>query len=219
MLSSMSVIRRPGVLGRTTHQRVVGVTAALSAATVDAIAVGTWFALVVVHVRTLATAMGGLAILLAGALTRVRVSAATGDGRRAGRPNRLVVAIALATCWIAWLLVGEAVGGFGGVLASAACLAVLLTGQYCLERRLLSPGKPRRSVGIETFVPGSLVALGAGTLLASVWLVDLTVLTAPTSIAGRTVVLEFGAFAFGFAVFVCCSFLAHQRRFQRTLAC
>ena len=62
----MSVIRQPGVLGQTTQRRLVGITSALSAAAVEAFAVGIWFALVAVESRSVFTALAGLGVLLFG---------------------------------------------------------------------------------------------------------------------------------------------------------
>lgn len=215
----MSVIRRPGVLGRTTHRRVVGVTTALSATAADVAAVGTWFLLIVVHARTLSTALVGLAILLTGSIARVGVlDAATAGSRNGGRPGRLLTAIGLSACWIGWLLAAETVGGVGGALVGGGVLSGLLAVQYGLENRIVGAAAHATDVDVGTLVPSTLQAVGATSLLASVWFVDLTLLTMPLSIAGRSAVLEVGTVSFGVVAFALCTFLGHQRRVRRRLA-
>ena len=109
----MSVIRQPGVLGRTTRRRLVGVTAALSAAAVEAFAVGLWFSLVVGS-RSTSTALAGLGILFCGSLLRASVFGATvsqvGDLLQ---PRRLGAALMLTGSWLVWLLVANIGGRIG----------------------------------------------------------------------------------------------------------
>lgn len=212
----MSVIRQPGVLGRTTRRRVVGVTAALSAAAVEAVAVGLWFALVVGS-PTSSTALAALGILFCGSLLRASVFGATvSDIGDLCSPQRLGVALLLTGSWIVWLLVAQLIGGVGGVVAATVLLTGLLVGQFALERRAFRP----RSSSLTTrapIVPGLLLAVGAAALLASAWFTDWAVATPPLSLEVTTVVLRVDALQVGVVVFGLLAFLAHQRRFERLL--
>lgn len=220
----MSVIRRPGVLGRTTQRRLVGMTAALSAALVETLAVGTWFVLVV-ETRTLPAAMAGLAILVSGSLLRVSVfGATTADVLEVVRPRRLVAVFTLTGCWLVWLLVAERVGGPSGVAAASVVLATALTGQFALERQVFRVEQSGGTVShaafatLRSLLPGALVAAGATALLSTAWYVDWTVTATTLSLEGTALVLELGAVHAGLLAFGCVSFLAQQRRFHRLLA-
>ncbi|MFC4246135.1 hypothetical protein ACFOZ7_03885 [Natribaculum luteum] len=220
----MSVIRRPGVLGRTTQRRLVGATAALSAATVETVAVVSWFVLVV-ESRTVSTAMAGLGILFCGSLLRTGVfGMATRSIGDLLRPQRLVTAMVLTGSWIVWLLVAEWVGGVGGVVAAALTLAVVLTGQFTLERYvfrfehrydgdslLTSVANP------ATLVPGALIALGATTLLATAWFTDWSFTTALFSVREMSLFLRIQAYQLGALAFWLVSLFAQQHRLRRIL--
>ncbi|ELY57622.1 hypothetical protein [Natronolimnohabitans innermongolicus] len=212
----MSVIRQPGILGRTARRRVVGVTAALSAATVEAVAVGVWFSLVAGS-RTTSTALAGLGILFCGALVRAIVFGATvnevGDLLK---PERLSAALLLTGSWLVWLLVAELIGGVGGIVVAGVVLAGALTAQLFVERRVFC----LRSTYLTTrtpLVPGCLLAAGASALLAAVWFVDVTLATPPIPLEATTVVLRVDALHVGLVLFGLFAFLAHQRRFERLL--
>jgi len=132
----MSVFRQPGVLGRSTRRRVVGVTAALSAAAVEMLAVGSWFVLVV-DSRTTSTALAGLGVLFCGSLLRAGVFGATvSDIGDLLQPRRLGVTVLLTTGWLVWLLVAELIGAVPGVVVATVVLAGILTAQFLLEQRV-----------------------------------------------------------------------------------
>lgn len=212
----MSVIRRPGVLGQTTRRRIVGVTGALSTAAVEMLAVGTWFALVVVHGRTLLSALAGLAILLGGALFRAGVYRAVTDSRGSlRRPDRVATTMSLAACWLTWLLVAEAVGGAEGALAGGAVLAGCLSLQFFAERCAFEVAGDRSPAA--AVVAPTIIAVGATAMLVAAWHVDWTLVNTSFSFADRTLVVDVGAFAIGFACFGLCSFVGHQRRLERAL--
>lgn len=212
----MSVIRHPGVLGRTTRRRVVGVTAALSVAAVEAVAVGLWFTLVS-GPRSTSTALAALGILFCGSLLRATVFGATvneiGDLLQ---PRRLGAALLLTGSWLVWLLVAEAIGGVAGIVVGTALLTGVLTGQFVLERRVFC----LRSTYLTTrapVVPSLLLAVGASVLLASAWFTEWTIATPPLSLEVTTLVIRIDALHVGIVVFGLFAFLAHQRRFERLL--
>ncbi|QSW99093.1 hypothetical protein [Haloterrigena alkaliphila] len=212
----MSVIREPNVLGRTARRRVVGITAALSAAAVETVAVAIWFALVVGS-RTGSTALAGLGILFCGALLRTSVFGATvsevGDLLQ---PQRLGTALLSTGGWVVWLLVAEQIGGVAGIVLATLLLTVILTGQFLFERRVFC----LRSTYLTTrlpLVPGALLAVGASMLLASAWLTDWTIASPPLSLEVTTLVIHIEALQVGILVFGLFAFLAHQRRFERLL--
>ena len=212
----MSVIRQPGVLGRTTRRRVVGVTAALSAAAVEAVAVGLWFALVV-DSRNASTALAALGLLFCGALLRAAVFGVTvSDLGDLLQPHRLGAALLLTGSWIVWLLVAESIGGVAGLVVATLLHATLLVGQFVLEHRVFrlrsTPASMRAPI-----VSGLLLALGASALLASAWFTDWTVATPPLSLETTTLVIRVEALQVGVVVFGLFAFLAHQRRFERLL--
>ena len=212
----MSVIRQPGVLGRTTRRRVVGLTAAFSAATLETLAVCLWFGLVIGS-RTASTALAGLGILYCGSLLRAGVFGATLN--RLGdllEPRRLGAATALTAGWIVWLLVAERIGGGSGVALATATLAIVLTAQFDFERRVFGHRSLRRPSFVP-IVPATLLALGASALLASAWFVDWAVTSPPLSLEVTTFVIRVEAVQLGAVVFGLFAFLAHQRRFQRLL--
>ncbi|WP_254768382.1 hypothetical protein [Salinilacihabitans rarus] len=214
----MSVFRPPGVLGRTTRRRLVGVGAAASAAAAEAVGVGAWFTLVVVGPRTTSTALAGLGILFCGSLLRAGVFGATTSAPTDPlQPRRLAAALALAGTWHLWLLVAEVVGGTSGLVAGGAVLTAVLAGQFVLERRVFGSRRPRGGP-VHAVGPALLVAVGATTLLAATWFIDWTVTTAPLSVGPRSLVVRIEAFQVGLVVFAAFAFLAQQRRFQRTLA-
>lgn len=220
----MSVIRQPGVLGRTTQRRLVGVTAALGAATIETLTVGVWLVLVV-DSRTVSTAMAGLGILFCGSLLRTSIyGAATNRLVDVLQPRRLAVAMTLTGSWIVWLLVAERIAGAVGTVVAASVLATYLTGQFALERRVfgVEPAPAGRSLairapGVATFVPATLVALGATALLAAARFVDWSITVMPFVVGDSLVYLEISAFQFGVLAFACCSFLAQRRRLHRSL--
>lgn len=216
----MSVIRQPRVLGRTTQRRLVGLTSALSAAAVEAFAVGTWFALVGVGSRSAFTALAGLGVLLFGSLLRTGVIGALEGGRAVrSAPMRVATAILLAGCWVGWLLTAEQIGGVAGVLVAGALLATTLSIQFALERRLYfwSPIERVADVVVRGLAPAFLAATGATLLLAGTWFVDWTVPLATIPLGDLTVRLEVGGLVVGFACYGACSFLAQQRRASRVL--
>lgn len=217
----MSVFRQPGVLGRSTRRRVVGVTAALSAAAVEMLAVGCWFVLVV-DSRTTSTALAGLGVLFCGSLLRAGVFGATvSDIDDLLQPRRLGVTIVLTTGWIVWLLVAELIGAVPGVVVATGVLAGILTGQFLLERRVFGRYASTRvtftPVVFTPVVSGLLMAVGASTLLATAWFTDWSLSSPPVSLGVTTVVLEIEALHLGVLVFGLFAFLAHQYRFQRVL--
>ncbi len=220
----MSVIRRPGVLGRTTQRRLVGATAALSAATVETVAVVSWFVLVV-ESRTVSTAMAGLGILFCGSLLRTGVfGVATRSLGDLLRPQRLVTAMVLTGSWIVWLLVAEWVGGVDGLVVAALALAVVLTGQFALERHAFRFERRYDSDSLldsltdpATFVPGTLIALGATTLLATAWFTDWSFTTALFSVRETVLYFRVQAYQLGALAFWIVSLLAQQHRLRRIL--
>ncbi len=212
----MSVIRQPGVLGRTTRQRILGMTAACSATAVEALAVGLWFGLVIDN-RTTAVALGGLGILFCGSLLRAGVFGATvselGDLLQ---PARLCVAVVLTASWIVWLWLAELIGGPPGLLVATCVLGLILAGQFALERRVFQyrTDDPRPIVPIASAL---LLAIGAAILLGSAWFIEWTLASPPLSVGITTIVVQVDALHLGVVGFVLFSFLAHQQRFQRLL--
>lgn len=211
----MSVIRQPEVLGRTTRRRVVGITAALSAAAVETLAVGLWFGLVV-DSRTTSTALAGLGVLYCGSLLRAGVFGATvSDLGDLLQPHRLGVAVVLTTGWIVWLLVAELIGGAIGIVVATTVLTGVLTGQFVLERRIFRMHASRR-LEFTPVVPGLLMATGASTLLAAAWFTDWGV-SSLLLLGFVSVPIRIGAVHIAVLVFGLFAFLAHQRRFERIL--
>ncbi|WP_408958225.1 hypothetical protein [Natrinema sp. 74] len=212
----MSVLRQPGVLGRTAHRRVVGVTAALSAAVVETVAVGLWFGLVVGS-PTSSTALAGLGLLFCGSLLRTGIVGATvstlGDLLQ---PRRLGVALVLTAGWVVWLLVAELLGGVLGVGVATAVLTCVLTGQFILERRVFRRPANHR-ITFTPIAPGLLLAAGASTLLVATRFIDWGLSSPPLPLGVTTIVLRIEALQIAVLVFGLSVFLAHQRRFQRIL--
>lgn len=215
----MSVIRRPGVLGETTQRRITGVTSALSAAAIEALTVGTWFALVAVESRTVFTALAGLGVLLFGSLLRTGViGSVTPDRPCRSTPMRIVVALTLAGCWLVWLLTAEWVGGTTGVAVAGIVLVVALTIQFALERRAFYRERPDvLSTIVRTIGPSILLAIGATVLLIATWYVDWSVDLVFVPIDDFSLVFEIGSITVGFVIYGLLSFLAQQRRFQQLL--
>lgn len=222
----MSVIRQPSVLGHTTRRRLVGVTAALSSATVETAAVGAWFVLVVLESRTLSTALAGLGLLFCGSLLRTGVyGVATSDAVDLLQPRRLLTTMVLASSWLLWLLVAEWIGGDRGVAVAGLVLAVVLTGQFALERRVFhvhrngsrSRTAARFVLNPRTFLSGFLVAIGASALLATAWFTDWAFETTLFEVGGTILTFELPAFYLGVLAFWLCSFLAQRYRFTRSL--
>ncbi len=212
----MSVIRRPGVLGQNTQRRIVGWTAALSAATIEVAAVGAWFVLVVVGTRTVSTALAGLGILFCGALLRTGIfGVATRNLVDLFTAWRLLAALALTGIWILWLLVAES----AGILAASVVLAALLTGQFALERHAfgIHVGEGRPVPEPIAFVPGTLIALGAAALLVASWNVEWSYTATLLSVDGVTYVLRIQPYQFGLVALWLSAFVAQQRRIYRTL--
>ncbi|UTF52421.1 hypothetical protein [Natronosalvus rutilus] len=213
----MSVIRQPGRFSRHTRRRLVGVTAAGGAATLDTAAVGLWFTLIVVESRTPSTALAGLGILFCGALLRTGVFGATTTSMYALlTPRRIGVALLFVAAWPTWLLVAERIGNPEGLLVAGPVLAGVVAVQIHLERRVFRLPESRRC-RVTSLLSGALIAAGATTLLASAWLTNWTVLTEPLMFGATTVVFRIEAYQLGFLVFGAFAFLAHQRRFQLAL--
>lgn len=213
----MSVIRQPGVLGRTTRRRVVGITAALSTAMIETTAVSLWFWLAI-DARTASTALAGLGILFCGALLRAGLFEATIDTLSdLLQPHRLGVTLTLAASWIVWLLVAESIGGIGGGVVAFVVLTGLLVGQFTLERRVFEVEDDHVS-NVATLLPATLLAAGATTLLASKRLLEWTLYSPPLPFEVTTIVIQLEAVHLGVAAFGFCAFLAHQQRFQRLLS-
>ncbi|OIB58897.1 hypothetical protein BBD46_06755 [Natrialba sp. SSL1] len=212
----MSVIRHPGVLGRTTRQRLVGMTAALTIAVVEALAVGLWFGLIVGSGTTTA-ALLGLGILLAGTFLRAGIVDSTvSDARSAVFLRRGTTALTLAAGWVVWLLIAEYVTGLTGLIVATVFLTGLLTAQFCFERRLFQP----HSTNLSSFGPvisAALLAIGAATLLATAWFADWTNGSPLVELEIASIVVLVEAVQVAALAFVCCAFLAHQYRVQRLL--
>ncbi|RQG86156.1 hypothetical protein EA462_16930 [Natrarchaeobius halalkaliphilus] len=212
----MSVIRQPGMLGRTTRHRVVGLTVALTAATVETLAVGLWFVLVVGS-RSTTTALAGLGILFCGSLLRTGVfGVAVSDLNDLLRPHRLAVALSLTAGWVIWLLVAELVGGTQGIAIATVTLVVVLVCQFAFERCVFEQ-RPSPRPTVESALTAITLAVGGAILLASVWFVDLTLVTPPLSFDVTTIVFRLEAVQLGSLAFGICAFLAHQYRFTRRL--
>ncbi|MGQ3413114.1 hypothetical protein [Natrinema versiforme] len=212
----MSVIRQPEVLGRTTRRRVVGVTAALSAAAVETLAVGLWFGLVVGS-RTTSTALAGLGILFCGSLLRTGIFGATvSELDDLLEPHRLSAVVVLTTGWVVWLLAAELIGGTTGAAIATTFLAGILTAQFVLERYAFRL-PANYDVTFTPVVPGVLMAAGASALLATAWFTDWGLSSAPVALGFTTVVVRIEALHIGALVFALFAFVAHQRRFQRLL--
>ncbi|WP_255167240.1 hypothetical protein [Natrononativus amylolyticus] len=213
----MSVIRRPGLFGRRTYHRLTGVTAAASAATVETLTVGLWFAVVVIEPRTTLAALLGLCALFCGSILRasvVEVTTATLEGLF--QPERIGVALLASAGWLCWLFVAESVGGEFGLAVAGIALAALLAVQSRLEARVFGP--TGRRIGPAGFaLPATLTAVGATVLLASTWFTEWSVTTDPLSLGLATVVVRVEAFQVGFVVFGLFVFLAQQFRFRRLL--
>ncbi|MFC6717726.1 hypothetical protein ACFQGT_08805 [Natrialbaceae archaeon GCM10025810] len=217
----MSVLQRPGILGRRTQNRVTGLTAAFSVTIVEALTVSAWFALVVFESRTPFTALAGLSILLFGAVLRTGILATTVGRLENLTPSRRTVsAIVFAGSWPCWLLVAEGIGGPEGLIVAGAVLSALLSAHCSLERRFVRSHTmvpPRNIVPvprtISALVPGLLLAAGASTLLAVTWYADWSVVTFAFPTVAETVALEIRSVLAGFAAFACFSFVAQERRF------
>ncbi|MFP8958712.1 hypothetical protein ACLI4Y_18565 [Natrialbaceae archaeon A-CW3] len=213
----MSVIRQPGLFGRNTRRRVVGVTAAAGAATLEAVAVGLWFTLVVVETRTPAAALAGLGILFCGALLRLGIFGATTTPLRVLlTPRRIATTLSLVAAWPLWILLAEQIDGVVGLVVAGIFLGLVLTVQFVLERRVFHLPESRRCYRTAALA-GVLVALGASILLASAWFTNWMVLTEPFVVGDTALVFRFEAYQLGILVFAAFAFLAHQRRFQQTL--
>ena len=212
----MSVIRQPGVLGRTTRQRVVGVTAAFSAATVETATVGLWFWLVVGS-RSTSTALVALGVLFCGSLLRTSIFGATvGELETVLEPRRLGAALALTTGWLVWLFLAEQIGGEVGVLAATVALAAALAVQFSLEQRIFRPWSTDREI-LASIVPSVFLAAGAAVLFLSVWFVDWAIVTPPLSLGFTTLVIRVETIQLGVLAVGLFAVVAHQRRFQRVL--
>lgn len=214
----MSVIRRPDGLGRRTNRRVLGATAVITTATLELLAVGTWFALVGGNSRSAVAALVGLGVLVFGSLLRIGVfDAATTGSARMAHPRRLVPAIVHAGCWVVWLLAAERIGGLVGLAAGAAILAVAIGIGFELERRAVRLGDRRHFDVASTLGASALVAVGATALLVASEFVDWTLTTVPLTIRSATVTVELGAFTVGLLVFAAFVFAAQKRRYSAEL--
>ncbi len=216
----MSVIRQPEVLGQTTRRRVIGVTAAIFTTAIEAIAVGSWFLLVVLETRTVSTTLAGVGILFCGSLLRASVfGATTSELGDIIKPRRLGTAVFVTAGWTLWLVVAEWIGGVTGVLAAGLVLAGILTIHFSLERRVFHGARPASRLPRLrcAVVPAFLITVGASALLSSVWFVDWSVVSPPISLEVTQVVLHVEAVQIAFALFALVMFLAHQQRFTITL--
>ncbi|MFP8953210.1 hypothetical protein ACLI4Z_09600 [Natrialbaceae archaeon A-arb3/5] len=212
----MSVIRQPGVLGRTTRRRLVGVTVALTAAVVETLAVGLWFGLVV-DSPSPSTALAGLGILFCGSVLRAGIFGATVSGLGDFlQPRRLGAALALTGGWLSWLFVADAVGGAPGVAVATVVLLLALTGQFVLERRVFERRMASQPT-VASVLPAALLALGGSLLLGVTWFTDLQLVSPPLSLEVTTIVLRIEPLQVGILLFGLLAFLAHQRRFQYVL--
>ncbi len=230
----MSVIRQPGVLGQTVHQRIVGITAAVVAGALEVVAVGWWFLLVTGGTRTTGGALFGLALLLVGSLCRIGVfGLATDNTGELFRPERVLTALVLTGCWLLWLLIAELIGGILGVLLAGSILAGTLTLQLLIERWVVRysselgvdsrAGTGGEGRGPNSFVPdlesalvaSGLGALGGTVLLFVTWFANVVFFRLPLVFGSWTPVLEFGTGMLAFGVFAVCVFFGHQYRFQR----
>lgn len=212
----MSVLRQPGVLGRTRRQHVLGATAALSAGAVETVSVGVWFVLAVGS-RTTTTALLGAAVLVGGALLRTRIVAAVVEGRRLRRGPRWVgLSLAVAAAWICWLLLAEAVDSPPGPIVATGLLGAALSAQFALEQAACR-SRSADTDRLAAVVPGLLLALGAGLLLWAAWVPDWTLTTPPLSLGITTVVVRIEPLQLGVLGFGVLAAFAHQRRFQRLL--
>lgn len=212
----MSVIRQPGVLGRTTRRRVVGVTAAFSAAAVETVTVGLWFWLVVGS-RSTSTALVALGVLFCGSLLRTSVFGATvSELGTVLEPRRLAAALALTTGWLVWLFLAERIDGEVGVLVATVALGAGLVLQFSLEQRIFRPWTTDREL-LTSVVPSALLAAGAVVLLSSVWFVDWAIVTPPLSLGITTLVIRIETIQLAVLAFGLFAVVAHQRRFQRVL--
>lgn len=235
-MGAMSVIRQPGILGQTVHQRIIGITAAGVAGALEVVAVGWWFLLVAGGTRTTAGALFGLALLLGGSLCRVGVfGLATDNTGELFRPERVLTALILAGCWLLWLLIAELIGGILGVLLAGSILAGTLTLQLLIERWVVrysselgvdssaGTGAGADVRGLSSFVldlESALVASGLGAiggtvLLFVTWFANVVFFRLPLVFGSWTPVLEFGTGMLAFGVFAVCVFFGHQYRFQR----
>ncbi|ARS88556.1 hypothetical protein [Natrarchaeobaculum aegyptiacum] len=214
----MSVIRQPGVLGRTTRRRVVGVTGALATATIETVAVGLWF-LLVVESRSTTTALAGLTILFLGSTLRTGLFFVLVDDLvDLLQPRRIGAALALTAGWLGWLFVAESIGGTVGIVVATVVLAPALVVQLFAERRACRVGcRPASNSVLPLVLPALLLAVGASSLLASAWLTDWSIVTPPLGLEGTAIALRIEAIQVGLLVFGLFAFLAHQRRFQRVI--
>lgn len=215
----MSVIRRPRSLGQRTHRRILGATALLSAASVELIAVGTWFTLVSGEFRSVATALVGLVVLLVGSLLRIGVfDAVTTGSVRMAHPRRLVPALVHAGCWVTWLLASEVIGGVLGLVVAAIVLAIAVGLEFELERQAVAIGTRTRFDAASSLGASALVAVGATIMLATSHYLQWTILTVPIAIQETTLNVDVGSFTAGFLVFAVLVFVAERRRLRRELA-
>ena len=222
----MSVIRRPSVLGRRAQRRIDGLTAAFSTATVEAIAVGTWFALVAVETRTSYSAIAGLTVLIFGAFLRTGFyGSAVGTLNSLTLTRRVIAAALFAGSWLCWLLLAETIGGVVGMMVAAFLLASLLAIQFSLERRAvtLRPTPQPTTLFVvprttTALLPAIVLAIGATALLGITWFVDVPSVAVMVPVGSRTIFVELGAFVLGILTFAGCSLLAQERRIQRVLA-
>ncbi|MEY7849411.1 hypothetical protein AB7C87_09470 [Natrarchaeobius sp. A-rgal3] len=212
----MSVIRQPGVLGRTTRRRVVGVSVAFVAAAVETLAVGVWFLLLVSSPST-STALAGLGILFCGSLLRTGLfGVATSDLDELIRPWRLGAALAMTAGWVVWLFVAQSIGGPIGLAVATLVLVGALVAQFLFERYVFRL-RPPAQLEVTPILSATLLALGGAALLASVWFVDLALVSPPISIDTTTLVVRIEAIQLAAVAFGVLAFVAHQRRFQRLL--
>ncbi|MFP8888853.1 hypothetical protein ACLI4U_03675 [Natrialbaceae archaeon A-CW2] len=213
----MSVIRQSDAFGRHTRRRLVGVGAAVCAATLETLAVGVWFLLVVDGSRSVSTALAGLGVLFCGALLRMGVYGLTTTAiDDILTPVRIGATLTLVTGWLVWLLAAELTGGVFGLIVAGTLLATILTIQFLLERRVFRLTDTQRGQFTALLAAG-LIAIGATILLASAWFSDWSVLSESFSLGDRTLVIQVEAIQVGLLVFGVFVFLAHQRRFQQTL--
>lgn len=224
LIVGMSVIRQPGVLGRTTQRRLVGVAAAVSAAAIETVAVAAWFVLVVGS-RTPSTALAGMGLLFCGALLRTAVfGAATSRLVDVLKPRRLAIATTLTSCWIVWLLLAETVGGLLGVLVAAVLLTAVLSAQFTLERHVFDvrPAYGDDEIAaavpfLSVVLPALLIAVGATILLAGTWFLEWTFTRAIFTADGASLYVVITGTELGIVAFGLCSLLGQRLRFRWTI--
>ncbi|WP_293027519.1 hypothetical protein [Natronococcus sp.] len=212
----MSVLRQPGVLGRTRRRHVLGAIAALSAGAVETVSVSVWFVLAVGS-RTTPTALLGVAVLVGGTLLRTRLVAAVVGTRRVRHgPRWIGLSLAVAAAWICWLLLAEALDPPSGPIVATVLLGGVLSAQFALEQAACQ-SRSADADRLAAVVPGLLLALGGGLLLWTAWVPGWTISTPALPLGVATVVVRIEPLQLGPLGFGVLAVFAHRRRFQRLL--